>query len=116
MFQVNFTNRAMTELNKLGKLEQMEIVDALAGVTPKRLRDDAETFGRFERDGRILYRLRVDDWRVYFEADGETLLVRFVLHRKTLGDFVVRFKLPVNDEQAIEDHKSFRDYLDSLMK
>lgn len=116
MFQVNFTNRAIAELNKLGKLEQMEIVEALAAVTPKRMREETEVFGRFERDGRALHRLRVDEWRVYFEAEGETLLVRFVLHRKTLGDFVVRFKLPVNDEAAIEDHKSFRDYLDSLMK
>lgn len=116
MLQVNFTNRAIIELNKLGKLEQMEIVDALSGVTPKRLLEGGAEFGRFERNGRRLYRLRVDDWRVYFEAEGETLLVRFVLHKKTLGDFVVRFKLPVGDEQAIEDHKSFRDYLDSLMK
>ncbi len=116
MFQVNFTNRAMVELNKLGKLEQMEIVDALSGVTPRRLLEDAAGFGRFDRDGRTLYRLRVEDWRVYFGAEGDTLLVRYVLHRKTLGDFVIRFKLPVHDEQAIEDHKSFRDYLDSLMK
>lgn len=116
MLQVNFTNRAMIELNKLGKLEQMEIVDALAGVTPKRLLEEASEFGRFDRDGRTLYRLRIDDWRVYFAAEGDTLLVHYVLHRKTLGDFVIRFKLPVNDEQAIEEHKSFRDYLDSLMK
>lgn len=120
MSQVNFSNRAITELNKLGRLEQMEIMESLGSVTPKRLKEDTAEIGRFERDGRILYRLRVDDWRVYFEAEAETdgvrLIVQFLLHKRSIGDFVVRFKLPVSDEAEIEKHKSFRDYLDSLMK
>ena len=116
MFQVNFSNRAIAELNKLGKLEQLEIMEALGAVTAKRLAEDAAEIGRFDRGGRTLYRLRVDDWRVYFGADGERLQVEFLLHKRSIADFVVRFKLPVGDEAEIERHKSFRDYLDSLMK
>lgn len=116
MFQVNFSNRAIVELNKLGKLEQLEIMEALGGVTPKRLAEDGTDLGRFGRDGRTLYRLRVGDWRIYFEAEGDRLTVAFILHKRSIADFVVRFKLPVNDEAEIENHKSFRDYLDGLMK
>lgn len=116
MFQVNFSNRAITELNKLGKIEQMELMEALGSVTPKRLAEDTAEIGRFERDGGTLYRLRVGDWRVYFKTDAERIIVQFLLHKRSIGDFVVRFKLPVSDEAEIEKHKSFRDYLDSLMK
>ena len=80
MFQVNFSNRAIAELNKLGKLEQLEIMEALGGVTPKRLTEDGADLGRFGRDGRTLYRLRVDDWRIYFEAEGDRLTVVLILH------------------------------------
>lgn len=116
MFQVNFSNRAISELNKLGKLDQMEIMEALGTVTPARLKEDTADIGRFERDGRMLYRLRTGDFRVYFETESERLVVQFLLHKRSIGDFVVRFKLPVTDEAEIEKHKSFRDYLDSLMK
>jgi mRNA-degrading endonuclease RelE of RelBE toxin-antitoxin system len=116
MFQVNFSNRAITELNKLGKMEQMELMEALGSVTPKRLAEDTADIGRFERDGGTLYRLRVDEWRVYFKTESERIVVQFLLHKRSIADFVVRFKLPVSDEAAIESHKSFRDYLDGLMK
>lgn len=116
MFQVNFSNRAITELNKLGKMEQMEVMESLGSVTPKRLAEDTAEIGRFERDGGTLYRLRVDEWRVYFKTDADRIIVQFLLHKRSIGDFVVRFKLPVSDEAEIEKHKSFRDYLDSLMK
>ena len=89
MFQVNFSNRAIAELNKLGKLEQLEIMEALGAVTAKRLAEDAAEIGRFDRGGRTLYRLRVDDWRVYFGADGERLQVEFLLHKRSIADFVV---------------------------
>lgn len=116
MFQVNFSNRAIGELNKLGKLEQLEIMEALGAVTQKRLSEVGTDIGQFGRDGRKLYRLRVDDWRIYFEVEGDRLVVDFLLHKRSIADFVVRFKLPVSDEAEIEKHKSFRDYIDSLMK
>ena len=116
MSQVNFSNRAISELNKLGKLEQLEIMEALGAVTPGRLGENGADIGRFGRDGRTLYRLRVDDWRIYFEAESDRITVIFLLHKRSIADFVVRFKLPVHDEAEIEKHKSFRDYIDGLMK
>lgn len=106
----------MAELNKLGKLDQMEIVEAIGAVTPQRLQEPSGDLGRFERAGKPMYRLRVDEWRVYFKPEAEGIKVDFLLHKKSIADFVVRFKLPVADDAAIESHKSFGEYLDSLMK
>lgn len=106
----------MAELNKLGKLDQMEIMEAIGAVSPQRLHEPSGDLGRFERAGRPIYRLRVEDWRVYFSPEGDGVRVDFLLHKKSIADFVVRFKLPVADDAEIERHKSFGEYLDSLMK
>jgi mRNA interferase RelE/StbE len=116
MFQVTFSDQSLQELAKLGKLEQLDVIEPLGNMTAAQLANPREPLGRFHRDGKELYRLRSGDFRIYFEAQGETLITHYILHRKSLQDFLFRSKLPVTAEQMIEDNQSFWKYLESLRK
>ena len=116
MFQVTFSDQSLQELSKLGKLEQLEVIEPLGNMTPSQLTNPREPIGRFHRDGKELYRLRSGDYRIYFELRDETLFTHYILHRKSLQDFLFRSKLPVTEEQMIEDNQSFWKYLESLRK
>jgi hypothetical protein len=60
--------------------------------------------------------MRAGEFRVYFEAIGETLYMHYILHQHSLADFVFRFKLPFTEETLIEQHQSFWKYLEGLKK
>jgi mRNA interferase RelE/StbE len=117
MYQLNFSNQSITELNKLEKIRQMELVEALSGVTPERLKTDQAAIGTFQREGKIFYRLRVDDFRLYFEVSDEdgTIFCYHILHKHSVADFAFRMRLPL-DEEEIERHQSFWQYLKGLTK
>ena len=51
-----------------------------------------------------------------FERQGDTLHVQWILHRNSLEDFLFRTKLPVTDQQLVEQHSKFWKYLESLTK
>lgn len=116
VFQVTFSDYAMSELNKLPPLTQMNIVEAITNLTDADLKNPTEKLGRFQRDGVQFYRLRAGDFRLYFDINGETLFCHYVLHQHTLTDFVFRFKLPISEEQMVEQHSSFWKYLETLKK
>lgn len=116
VFQVNFSDHAMSELNKLPPQTQMAIVEAITNLTANDLKNPTERLGRFQRDGVQLYRLRAGDFRLYFDIHDDTLFCHYILHQHTLTDFVFRFKLPISEEQMIEQHSSFWKYLESLKK
>lgn len=117
MFQVTFSDQSMTELNKLDILVQLPIVEKFSALTADNLQYPGEDLGRFERGGKAYYRLRVGDFRIYFEQlKGDTLYSHYILHKHTLADFVFRFKLPYREETLIEQHQSFWKYLESLSR
>jgi mRNA interferase RelE/StbE len=117
MFQVTFSDQSLQELNKLDTLDQMEVIEPLSNLTSSRLANPREPLGRFSREGTTFYRLRSGDYRIYFERrDGDTLYTHYILHRNSLTDFVFRTKLPISEEQLIEQHQSFWKYLESLSK
>lgn len=69
---------------------------------------DGERFGRVSRDGRVLHRYRATDYRIYFEAHAEGILVHRVLHKNTIRDFLFRSNLPLDDEdQSLSRTKDF---------
>ncbi len=118
MWQLNFSDQAIAELNKLDKLEQLELMEAFSAVTSARMRKaGSNELGKFTR-GKVTYlRLRAGEFRIYFEhQDEETLFAHYILHQHTLTDFVFRFKLPLTEEQVVENHGSFWKYLDTLKK
>ncbi len=117
MYQVTFSEQAMHELDKLGTREQMQLIEPISNLTGADLAHPREPIGRFNRDGKIFYRLRSGEFRVYFETvDADTIFCEYILHKNTLTDFVFRTRLPVSDEQLLEQHQSFWKYLESLKK
>jgi mRNA-degrading endonuclease RelE of RelBE toxin-antitoxin system len=117
MYQVTFSEQAMHELSKLETREQMHLLEPISNLTATDLARPREPIGKLSRDGKVFYRLRTGDFRVYFETrDGDTLYCEYILHKNTLTDFVFRTKLPVSEEQLLEQHQSFWKYLESLKK
>lgn len=116
MYQVTFSEQAMKELNRLDKLVQMAAIEPLASLKASDLSHPREPFGRFSRSGQEYYRLRVDDHRFYFQVKGTTVHVCYLLHRNSLEDFLLRNKLPVSEQQLVEQHSKFWKYLENLRK
>ena len=116
MYQVTFSAQAMQELNKLDKLAQLDAIDPISHLKPADLAHPREPLGHFRRGQKSLYRLRSGDFRFYFEAEDELLQVDYILHRNSLEDFLLRNKLPVSEQQLVEQHSKFWKYLESLTK
>lgn len=116
MYQVTFSSQAMHELNRLGQLEQLDAVEPITGLKPEELAHPREPLGRFTRAGKEFYRLRAGDFRFYFDAHGDKLHVNYILHKNSLEDFLLRNKLPVSEQQLVEQHSKFWKYLESLTK
>ncbi len=116
MYQVNFSEQAMRELNKLDKLAQLDAIDPISQLKASDLAHPREPLGHFKRGQKSLFRLRAGDFRFYFEIVGEMLHVDYILHRNSLEDFLLRNKLPVSEQQLIEQDSKFWKYLESLTK
>lgn len=116
MYQVTFSEQSMHELNKLDKLVQLEAVEPISNLKPSDLANPREPLGRFNRSGHTLFRLRSGEFRFYFEQHGETLHTVYILHKNSLEDFLLRNKLPVTEEQLVEQHSKFWKYLETLRK
>jgi len=116
MYQVTFSNQSMMELNKLPAHEQMDLIETLSSVDPEDP-GSSNNLGSFSRNGTIFYRLRPKGLRIYFEILEESILFcHYILQQHTLTDFIFRFKLPVSEEQMLEQHQSFWKYLETLTK
>ncbi len=117
MYQVTFSEQAMQELNKLNKLAQLDAIDPISQLKSSDLANPREPLGHFHRGQKSLYRLRAGDFRFYFQLlGGETLHVDYILHRNSLEDFLLRNKLPVSEQQLVEQDSKFWKYLESLTK
>ena len=114
MFQVTFSEQPLRELEKLPMMEQLALIDPLSNLTTKQLNHPTEPLGKFSRKGKEMYRIRSGDYRIYFERRGDTLVTTCILHKNTLTDFVYRTKLPISEDQLLEQHSSFWKYLESL--
>jgi mRNA interferase RelE/StbE len=116
MYQVTFSEQSMRELNRLDTLAQMDAIEPITKVRPEDLAHPREPLGRFHRAGKDFYRLRAGDFRFYFEQQGETLHTHYILHKSSLEDWLFRMKLPVSEQQLVEQHSKFWKYLESLTK
>ncbi|MSU64750.1 MAG: cytotoxic translational repressor of toxin-antitoxin stability system [Opitutus sp.] len=116
MYQVTFSEQAMQELKKLDQMAQLEAIGPISSLRPEEITHPREPLGRFRRGTKSLYRLRSGNFRFYFEVRGETLHVDYILHRNSLEDFLLRNKLPVSEQQLVEQDSKFWKYLESLTK
>ncbi|MDR1497895.1 MAG: cytotoxic translational repressor of toxin-antitoxin stability system [Puniceicoccales bacterium] len=98
MYQVNFSNQSMAVLNKLPKLAQLDLVETISRITPERLHSGHPEIGTITREGKTFYRIRKEDFRVYFEIHDDILFCNYILHKHSRADFIFRMKLPFDDE------------------
>jgi mRNA-degrading endonuclease RelE of RelBE toxin-antitoxin system len=116
VYQVTFSEQAMRELNRLDQLEQLTVIEPISSLRAEDLAHPREPLGRFHREGKTFYRLRSREHRFYFEALDEVLHVNYILHKNSLEDFLLRNKLPVSEQQLVEQHSKFWKYLESMTK
>jgi mRNA interferase RelE/StbE len=117
MYQVTFSAQAMGELNKLDKLVQLLAIEPISALRAHDLEKPREPLGRFHRAGQTLYRLRAGEHRFYFETrENDAIHVLYILHEHSLEDFLLRNKLPVSEEQLVEQHSKFWKYLETLTR
>ena len=122
MLQVNFSAQSMAELDKLDTEKQLKLIEKICSLTSEQLDNPRYPIGRFHRDGKFFYRLRVGNYRFYFErkkdesSQEDSIYSHYILHKNTLNDFIFRFKLPIKKGQILEEHQSFWKYLETLKK
>ena len=114
MYQVNYSEQSLQELEKLPMQKQLALTKPLTKLTESQLAHPEDPLDRFSRNGKDVFRLRAGEYRIYFERDGISLFTICILHKNTLTDFVFRTKLPISEGQLLEQHSSFWKYLDTF--
>ena len=113
MYQIVFNEISSAELSALGTLEQLQLLDTfkvdqavLEGI------EDSEQFGKFEREGKTLYRFRTDSLRIYFRVAEQTVFVDRILSKNSLNDFFFRSGMPVSEDEALAQSPHFWKLID----
>lgn len=113
MFQVIFNEISAAEISQLSTLEQLEVLNEFK-VRPEDLEgledSDADApFGQIEKEGKLLYRYRASDVRLYFEVseDRQSVIVHRVLSSHTFQDFLYRANLPGGEDESLAQSKQF---------
>jgi mRNA-degrading endonuclease RelE of RelBE toxin-antitoxin system len=109
-FQISFSDLSAKELAAMPKLKQLELLSEFQ-VSPEDLAEGSQKFGQITRKGRTLYRYRTGDYRIYFEKVSDGILVRCILNKNTLKDFVFRSQLPVAEDELLADNPKFWDLI-----
>jgi mRNA-degrading endonuclease RelE of RelBE toxin-antitoxin system len=112
VFQIVFNEISAAEISQLDTLEQMELFDQFKVSREEVEHLDGDRFGKIERDGKILYRFRAGDWRVYFEVREDAVIVHRVLHKGTFSDWVFRSSLPLAEDEELAKSKHFWKLID----
>ncbi len=76
-YQIDFKPRAVRDLKKLPPQDNRRIVEKIEAMQSD-LTGDVKRLTNFTPE----YRLRVGDYRVLFEIEGQTVVIYRVLHRK----------------------------------
>src|SRR5580692_4203800 len=112
-FQIIFTPTAASELARMPKELQLEILGDFRGLPQHVIGSELEDFGKLESDGHILHRFRIGDYRVYFERHQLGVLVHRILSRHTLKDFLFRSGLPGSEDKALQENPKFWEMIES---
>ncbi|NJM37034.1 MAG: hypothetical protein HC845_03685 [Akkermansiaceae bacterium] len=112
MFQIVFNEISAAEISALGTLEQLELLDEFKVGKEDLDHLSGDRFGKIDRDGRVLYRFRAKDYRIYFEVKESAVIVHRVLHKGTFSDFKFRSKMPLSEDEALAGSKHFWKLID----
>ncbi len=111
-FHIVFNNTSAAELTALPKPLQLEVMSSFNLSAKDLIKSDNEKFGRLEREGRELFRLRANDYRIYFEQTSKGIEVHRILHKNTLTDFLFRSDLPVVEDEELQKNPKFWKLID----
>ena len=111
MLQIIFSEVGAQELAAMPRKLQLELIDGFQ-VLPRDFEKADEKFGQLTRGGRRIYRYRVKDYRIYFEKRDDIVYVRCVLNKNSLKDFFFRSKLPISEDQLLQDNPKFWELLE----
>ena len=112
-FQIIFNPTSAAELARLPKELQLYVLGEFRGLPHEVMSTDLEQFGRLERAGKTLHRLRLGDYRVYFERHDLGVVVHRILGKNTLKDFRFRSSLPVAEDAALQDDPKFWELIEA---
>ena len=115
MLQIIFSSVGAKELAAMPRPLQIELIDGFH-VLPQDFERADEKFGQLTRHGKRIYRYRVKDYRIYFEKQEGIIQVLCILHRNSLKDFFFRSKLPISEDQLLQDNPKFWQLLESGAK
>jgi len=112
-FQIIFNPTSAAELARMPKELQLHILGEFRGLPQQIMSTDCERFGKLERNGKILHRFRLGDYRIYFERHELGIVVHRILSRNTLKDFLYRSNLPTGEDQALEQNPKFWELIEA---
>lgn len=112
-FQIIFTPTAASELARMPKELQLQILGDFRGLPQHVLGTELEDFGKLESEGHILHRFRLGDYRVYFERHQLGVLVHRILSRHTLKDFFFRSGIKTGEDQQLEGNPKFWELIEA---
>jgi mRNA-degrading endonuclease RelE of RelBE toxin-antitoxin system len=107
MYQIVFNEISAAEMARIPKKLQLELLAEFQFLPENLDHLDSKSFGVIEREGKKLYRYRANDYRIYFARTAEGILVHRVLHKNTIGDFLFRSKLPLAEDEQLEQSTGF---------
>lgn len=112
MLQIIFSDVSAKELAAMPRQLQLELVDGFQ-LLPADFEKADEKFGQLTRGGKRIYRFRVKDYRIYFEKHGDIINVRCILNKNTMKDFFFRSKLPISEDQLLQENPKFWQLLET---
>jgi len=107
MYQIVFNKISTAEMTRIPKHLQLELLTEFQFLPDDLNQLDSKAFGVIEREGNRLYRYRTSDYRIYFERSAEGILVHRVLHKNTIRDFLFRSKLPMGEDEQLQQNAGF---------
>jgi mRNA-degrading endonuclease RelE of RelBE toxin-antitoxin system len=112
MLQIIFSELSATELAAMPRQLQIELIDDFQ-VLPSDFEKADQKFGQLTRGGKKIYRYRVKDYRIYFERSDGMIRVLCILNKNSLKDFFYRSKLPISEDQLLQENPKFWQLLES---
>jgi len=106
-FQIIFNKVSSSELASMSKQMQLQILGNFRGLPEEAMTTDLGQYGQLSREGRVLYRFRISDYRIYFERHHLGIQVVRILNKNTLKDFLYRSSLPVPEDRQLEANPEF---------
>jgi len=112
-FQIIFNPVSAAELSKMPKELQLYILGEFRGLPQEVLHTDLEKFGKLERNGSVLHRFRIGDYRVYFARHALGIVVHRILNKNTVKDFLFRSSLPLGEDEMLQGNPKFWDMINA---